>query len=69
MSIINFACVMTDSKPLKNSQMVAEGFQSSIFVLELCLLAEMNFSVFVMVAERFFSIYLYISVYTYPFLL
>jgi hypothetical protein len=41
----------------------------------LCLLAEMNFSVFVMVAERFFSIYLYmctyiyISVYTYPFLL
>jgi hypothetical protein len=41
-------------------------------VLELCLLAEMNFSVFVMVAERFFSIYvtnIYISVYTYPFLL
>ena len=63
---------MTDSKPLTKSQTVAEGLQSSIFVLELCLLAEMNFSVFVMVAERFFSIYvtnIYISVYTYPFLL
>jgi hypothetical protein len=33
---------MTDSKPLKNSQMVAEGLQSSIFVLKLCLLAETN---------------------------
>jgi len=43
---------------LKNSQTAAEELQSSIFVLKLCLLAEMNFSVFVMVAERFFSIYL-----------
>ena len=41
-SIINFACVMTDSRPLKNSQTAAEGLQSSIFVLKLCLLAEMN---------------------------
>ena len=28
-SIINFACVMTDSSPLKNSQTAAEGLQSS----------------------------------------
>ena len=41
-SIINFACVMTDSRPLKNSQTAAEELQSSIFVLKLCLLAEMN---------------------------
>ena len=41
-SIINFACVMTDSRPLKNSQTAAEGLQSSMFVLQLCLLAEMN---------------------------
>ena len=74
-SIISFACVMTDSSTLKNSQTAAEGLQSSIFVLKLCLLAEMKFSVFVMVAERFLSIYsymctyIYISVYTYPFLL
>ena len=32
---------MTDSRPLTNSQTAAEGLQSSIFVLELCLLAEM----------------------------
>ncbi len=57
-SIISFACVMTDSSTLKNSQTAAEGLQSSIFVLKLCLLAEMKFSVFVMVAERFLSIYL-----------
>ena len=56
-SIISFACVMTDSSTLKNSQTAAEGLQSSIFVLKLCLLAEMKFSVFVMVAERFLSIY------------
>ena len=43
-SIISFACVMTDSRPLKNSQTAAEGLQSSIFVLQLCLLAEMNSS-------------------------
>ena len=41
-SIIGFACVMTDSSTLKNSQTAAEGLQSSIFVLRLCLLAEMN---------------------------
>ena len=40
-SIISFACVMTDSSTLKNSQTAAEGPQSSIFVLHLCLLAEM----------------------------
>ncbi len=40
-SIISFACVMTDSSTLKNSQTVAEGPQSSIFVSHLCLLAEM----------------------------
>jgi hypothetical protein len=34
--------VMTDSRPLKNSQTAAEELQSSIFVLKLCLLAEMN---------------------------
>ena len=28
-SIINFACVMTDSRPLKNSQTAAEELQSS----------------------------------------
>jgi hypothetical protein len=33
---------MTDSRPLKNSQTAAEGLQSSIFVLHLCLLCEMN---------------------------
>ena len=57
-SIISFACVMTDSSTLKNSQTAAEGLQSSIFVLKLRLLAEMKFSDFVMVAERFLSIYL-----------
>ena len=40
-SIISFACVMTDSSTLKNSQTAAEGPQSSIFVSYLCLLAEM----------------------------
>ena len=40
-SIISFACVMTDSSTLKNSQTAAEGPQSSIFVSHLCLLAEM----------------------------
>ena len=40
-SIINFACVMTDNRLLKNSQTAAEGLRSSIFVLQLCLLAEM----------------------------
>ena len=66
---------MTDSRLLKNSQTAAEGLKSSIFVLKLRLLAEMKFSDFVMVAERFLSIYsymctyIYISVYTYPFLL
>jgi hypothetical protein len=34
--------VMTDSSTLKNSQTVAEGPQSSIFVSHLCLLAEMS---------------------------
>ena len=56
-SIISFACVMADSSTLKHSQTAAEGLQSSIFVLQLCLLAEMKFSVFVMVAERFLFIY------------
>jgi hypothetical protein len=32
--------VMADSSTSKNSQTAAEGLQSSIFVLELCLLAE-----------------------------
>jgi hypothetical protein len=41
-SIISFACVMTDSSILKNSQTAAEGPQSSIFVSHLCLLAEMS---------------------------
>ena len=40
-SIISFACVMTDSSTLKNSQTAAEGPQSSIFVSHLRLLAEM----------------------------
>ena len=35
-SIISFACVMTDSRPLKNAQTAAEGLQSSIFVASLC---------------------------------
>ena len=56
---------MTDSRPLKNSQTAAEGLQSSIFVLKLCLLAEMNFSVFVMVAERFFYIFIYVHIHIY----
>ena len=30
-SIISFACVMTDSRPLKNLQTAAEGLQCSIF--------------------------------------
>jgi hypothetical protein len=30
MSIIGFACVMTDSSTLKNSQTAAEGLQSSM---------------------------------------
>ena len=34
-SIISFACVMTDSRPLKNSQTAAEGLESSIFFLQL----------------------------------
>ena len=40
-SIISFACVVTDSSTLKNSQTAAEGLQSSIFVLKLCLLADL----------------------------
>ena len=37
-SIMSFACVMTDSSTLKNSQTAAEGLQSSIFVLQLSIL-------------------------------
>ena len=35
-SIISFACVMTDSRPLKNSQTAAEGVQGSATRLWLC---------------------------------
>ena len=67
---MSFACVMADSSTLKNSETAAEGLQFSIFV-HLCLLSEMNFNVFVMVAflskysSNSFYIFIHVHIHIY----